>query len=585
MNSNTINIGSLNTENELKLSPTKRLFRMLSLDKKEIFVIYAYAIFNGLINLSLPLGVQAIIGFVISAEFSSSWGILIFIVVLGVALSGIIQILQLSLTELLQRRIFTRASFEFAFRIPRFKMEAISGFYPPELMNRFFDTLNIQKGLSKILIDASTAILQILFGLILLSFYHSFFVFFGIALVGLITLIFFITGPKGLKTSIMESKYKYQVAHWLEELARVMGTFKLAGKTSLPIDKMNYYVSNYLKFRKQHFNILIVQFSNIVAFKTIVTGGLLILGSVLVINQEINLGQFVASEIIILLVLNSSEKLILSMGTIYDVLTGLEKIGQVTDIETEGEEGIDLDEFSKGKGISLELSGLTYKYSDNYKPTINDVSLKVGAGEKVCITGINQSGKSTLISLMSGLYSDYEGSIHYNGIPLGDINIMSFRSVIGDNLGLQDLFIGTLQENITVGKAGIEIEDILWAIEQVGLSDFFKQLPKGLNTEIQPEGQGLSTSTRQKILLARTLAEKPKLIVMDNSLYGLDYEDRKQISSILMGRKADWTLLAVTNDPLMLSKCDKIVTMEYGKIVDVEIQKKKTQRTKKDSNA
>ena len=585
MNSNTINIGSLDISNKTKLSPIKRLFRMLSLDKKEIFVIYAYAIFNGLINLSLPLGVQAIIGFVISAEFSSSWGILIFIVVLGVAVAGIIQILQLTLTELLQRRIFTRSAFEFAYRIPRFKMEAISGFYAPELMNRFFDTLNIQKGLSKILIDTSTSVLQILFGLILLSFYHSFFVFFGFALVALISLIFFITGPKGLKTSIMESKYKYQVAHWLEELARVMGTFKLAGKTNLPIDKMNYYVANYLKFRKEHFKILTLQLSNIVAFKTIVTGGLLILGSILVINQEINLGQFVASEIIILLVLNSSEKLILSMGTIYDVLTGLEKLGQVTDIETEREEGIDLDEVTKGKGISLELTGLTYKYSGNHKPTIDDINLKVDVGEKVCITGVNQSGKSTLISLMSGLYHDYEGSIHFNGIPLGDINIMSFRSVIGDNLGLQDLFFGTLQENITVGKEGIEIEDILWSIEQVGLTDFFKQLPKGLSTEIQPEGQGLSTSIRQKILLARTLAEKPKLIVMDNTLHGLDYEDRKLISAILMDDKADWTLLAVTNDPLMLSKSDKIVTMEYGKIVDLEIKKKKNQTTKKDSNA
>ncbi|MEQ6119348.1 ATP-binding cassette domain-containing protein [Reichenbachiella sp. MALMAid0571] len=574
MNSNTINSESMNVYSDTGFTPIRRLFKMLSLDRREIFIIYAYAIFNGLINLSLPLGVQAIIGFVISAEFSSSWGLLIFIVVLGVATSGIIQILQLSLTELLQRRIFTRASFEFAFRIPRFKMEAISGFYAPELMNRFFDTLNVQKGLSKILIDASTSVLQILFGLVLLSFYHSFFVFFGIVLVGLISLIFLITGPKGLKTSIMESKYKYQVAHWLEELARVMATFKLAGQTNLPLDKMNHYLTNYLKFRKEHFNILILQFSNIVAFKTIVTGGLLVLGSILVINQEINLGQFVASEIIILLVLNSSEKLILSMETIYDVLTGLEKLGQVTDITIESDEGIDLNEITQGKGISLELTGLTYKFANNNKPTINNVNLVVGVGEKICITGVNQSGKSTLLALISGLYNDYEGSIHYNGIPLGDINIMSFRSVIGDNLGLQDLFYGTLEENITVGKEDIKIEDILWAIEQVRLSSFFKSLPKGLNTMIQPEGQGLSTSIKRKILLARTLAEKPKLIVMDHTLQGLDYEDRKHISSILLDPKSNWTLLAVTNDPLMLSKCDKIVTMEHGTIVDIDLRKK-----------
>lgn len=566
----------MNIPTETTFTPIKRLFRMLSLDRREIFVIYAYSIFNGLINLSLPLGVQAIIGFVISAEFSSSWGLLIFIVVLGVATSGIIQILQLSLTELLQRRIFTRASFEFAYRIPRFKMEAVSDFYAPELMNRFFDTLSVQKGLPKLLIDTTTSILQILFGLILLSFYHSFFVFFGIILIGLISLIFFISGSKGLKTSIMESKYKYQVAHWLEELARVMATFKLAGQTNLAIDKMNFYVTNYLNFRKQHFNILILQFANIVAFKTIVTGGLLILGSILVINQEINLGQFVASEIIILLVLNSSEKLILSMETFYDVLTGLEKLGQVTDIEIEGNEGIDLNEITQGKGISLELTGLTYRFANKNKPTIDNLNLKVEVGEKICIIGENQAGKSTLLALISGLFNDYQGSIHFNGIPLGDINIMSFRSVIGDNLGLQDLFFGTLEENITVGKKEIKMEDILWAIEQVRLNDFFKTLPKGLNTMIQPEGQSLSTSIKRKILLARTLAEKPKLIVMDHTLQGLDFEDRKHISSILTDSKNNWTLLAATSDPLMLSKCDKVVTMEHGTIVDIDIKKKVT---------
>lgn len=552
-----------------KLSPLKRFFKMLSLDKREIFIIYAYAIFNGLINLSLPLGVQAIIAFVISAEFSASWGLLIFIVVVGVAASGIIQILQLSLTELLQRRIFTRASFEFAYRIPRFKMEAVTSFYPPELMNRFFDTLNVQKGLPKILIDFSSSTLQILFGLILLSLYHSFFVFFGFLLVGLMVLIFYLSGPKGLKTSILESKYKYQVAHWLEELARVMGTFKLAGETTLPIEKTNEYVANYLKYRKAHFKVLIFQFSNIVAFKTIITGGLLILGSILVINQEINLGQFVASEIIILLVLSSAEKLILTMETVYDVLTGLEKLGQVSDIPLEKEGGLSLSEVAKGAGVSVELHNLSYKFEDGDVQVLDKINLLVKPGEKIAITGNNESGKTTLLSLISGLYHDYEGSILFNGIPFADIDIISFRSVIGDNLNLQDLFHGTLAQNISVGKDDVRVEDILRAIDQVGLNDFLKDLPKGLATMISPEGQGLSDSIKQKLILARTLAERPKIIVMDNALQGLDFEDRKRISNILTSEDQEWTLLAVTNDPLVMSKCDRIITMEYGKIVDI----------------
>ena len=566
MNSNTINIES-NIIESPKLTPLRRFFRMLSLDKREIFMIYAYAIFHGLINLSLPLGVQAIIGLVISAEFSASWGLLIFIVVLGVAVTGVIQVLQLSLTELLQRRIFTRASFEFAFRIPRFKSEALSKFYAPELINRFFDTLTIQKGLSKVLVDFSSSSLQIIFGLILLSFYHPFFVFFGITLLGLISLIFIITGPKGLRTSILESKYKYEVAHWLEELARVMGTFKLAGNTELPLTKTNGLVNNYLKFRKEHFSVLIFQFSNIVAFKTLITAGLLILGSILVINQEINLGQFVASEIIILLVLSSVEKLILSMETVYDVLTGTEKLGQVTDIPIENDEGIDLEQLDLSQGVAVEASGLSYRYADAEGPSLHQIDLKIDAGEKVVITGRNQSGKSTLLSLLSGLYNNYQGSIMFNGIPLRDCNMMSFRSIVGDNLKMQDLFSGTLQENITLGRE-IPVVDILESIKQVGLNPYFRNLPEGLNTMIKPEGLGLSASEKQKIIMARILVQKPKLIITDQVLDVLDFEDRKRISDLLSAEDSGWTLIAVSNDPLLLGNCNRIITMEDGRIVE-----------------
>ncbi len=548
---------------------------MLSLDRKEIFLVYAYAIFSGLINLSLPLGVQAIIGFVNSARFSTSLYLLIAIVVVGVAAAGIIQILQLTMTEILQRRIFVRSAFEFAYRIPRFKMEAVSKFYAPELMNRFFDTLTVQKGLAKILIDFSSSTLQIIFGLVLLSFYHPFFVFFGIILITMIVLIMWFTGPKGLKTSLYESKYKYEVAHWLEEMARVMGTFKLAGETDLPMKKTNLHVEHYLKYRKQHFSVLITQFANIVGFKTVITGGLLILGSVLVVQQEINLGQFVASEIIILLVMNSAEKLIVTLETVYDVLTGIEKLGQVTDVPLEDTKGRNLAEIVGEKGLSVELNNLSYTHPNSDDQVLKNISFKIEAGERVAIVGVNQSGKSTLLSIISGLLHNYSGSVLFNGIPLRDIEVTSLRSVIGDNLGEQDLFNGTLEENISVGKEDISLDDMLWAIEMVGLNEFFKKLPKGLSTVINPEGQGLSSSIKQKIILARTFAEHPKMVVMDSVMNGLDQTDKKRIYDLITARKNKWTLIVVSDDEDMLKQCDKIIYLDNGEIVDVKQNTKK----------
>ncbi len=286
---------------EKELTPVQRLFRLLGNEKKDIGYIYLYAIVIGLISLSLPLGIQAIINLISGGMLFSSVYLLLFVVIGGVLVSGIMQIVQITLVETLQQRIFAKAAFEFTYRIPRVKTESLLGYYPPELMNRFFDVLTVQKALPKILIDITGALLQIILGIMLLSFYHPFFIAFGIVTLFIITLIVYANGPKGLQTSLVESKYKYKVAQWLEDIARSLTTFKLSGAANLPMEKMDGLVNNYLVYRKKHFKILKVFFWNAVGFKTLVIGGLLILGTFLVVDRQISLGQFVATEIIIVL--------------------------------------------------------------------------------------------------------------------------------------------------------------------------------------------------------------------------------------------------------------------------------------------
>ena len=354
-------------ESSKLLTPIKRFFNLLKVDKQEIVSIYIYALFSGIITLSIPLGIQAIISFITSGEVSSSWIVLVVFVVLGVGLTGVMQIMQLTITENLQQKIFTRSAFEFAYRIPRMKMEAIDQSYMPELVNRFFDTLSIQKGLPKILMDFSSASLQIIFGLILLSLYHPFFIMFSFVLILIVYLIFKFTTPQGLKTSLKESTYKYEVAHWLEELARANSTFKLAGRTDLPMQRTDEKVSQYLTHRKAHFKTLLMQYINLVGFKMVIAAGLLLIGGLLVINQQMNIGQFVASEIIIILVLASVEKLILSMETIYDVLTAIEKVGSITDIPLEKDEGSPI-HFEEGEAIAIKARDLSFQFKDKIIP-------------------------------------------------------------------------------------------------------------------------------------------------------------------------------------------------------------------------
>lgn len=234
-------------------------------------------------------------------------------------------------------------------------MEALYRHYAPELMNRFFDIVSVQKGLSKILIDFSTATIQIIFGLTLLSFYHPFFILFSLLLIVVVLIIIRVSIPSDMETSLKESKYKYAVAHWLEETARAATTFKLAGDSPLPMQRADGHIKDYLGARDAHFLVLMRHYSLLVVFKVLVATGLLAIGGILVMEQRMNIGQFVAVEIIILLVMSSVEKLILSIETIYDVLTSLEKIGQVTDLELENAEGIAMSASAEWKGMYIEL--------------------------------------------------------------------------------------------------------------------------------------------------------------------------------------------------------------------------------------
>lgn len=316
-------------------TPVQRLLRLLGTERKDIGYIYLYAMVTGLISLSLPLGIQAVFNLVSGGLVFSSVYVLIGLVILGVLAAGLLLVGQMTLVEVLQQRIFAKAAFEFTYRLPRIEPKALSAYYPPELMNRFFDVLTIQKGLPKLLIDLTAAAVQILFGIILLSFYHPVFLAFGLFTL-LVTLgISWVYGPSGLRTSLNESKYKYKVVAWLEDLARDLPVYRHREDALQPIEHMDELVANYVAQRSAHFRVLKRFFYSAVAFKTVVTGGLLILGTTLVVGREMTLGQFVAAELVIVLITNSVEKLISGIDTVFDMLTAVEKIATVTDLPLE----------------------------------------------------------------------------------------------------------------------------------------------------------------------------------------------------------------------------------------------------------
>jgi ATP-binding cassette, subfamily B, bacterial len=546
-----------------KKSPVARILHLLKLERTEISAIYFYAIMNGLIQLSLPVGIQAIIGYVLGASMRASLVVLIALVVMGVLIAGIMQVNQMKIIEKIQQKLFVRYSFAFANHIPHLDMKKNDSVYLPELVNRFFDIPVLQKGLSKVLLDIPTAVIQIMFGLILLSFYHPAFILFGIVLVAILILILQFTGGRGLETSIQKSKYKYKVAAWLEEMARILISVKLSKSHDLHLKKADDEVTNYLDARNNHFKVLLFQFNVLVVFKTIITAAMLIVGTMLMVKQQLTVGQFIAAEIVILLVLNSVEKLIINLSSIYDTLTAVEKLAELTDkpIETDGS----LQLLPGENGLKLEMKDLSFSYNDE-KNILNDVSLIINANAKVCITGKDSAGKSTLLKVMTGTYTDFKGTFLIDGVPINNYNLDSLRTQTGVLLNQQDIFQGTVLDNITLGNASVDLAEIKSLASTTGLSTFIASLKNGYDTMLHPTGRRLPRNVVQKILLVRALVAKPRLLLLEEPWLNFQDKYRKQIIELLISQPHT-TVVVVSNDEDFKKLCSQqIIVNENGGI-------------------
>ena len=548
-------------------NPYQRFWELLKPDKKEIYQVYTYAIFKGIIALSLPLGIQSIINLIQAGRVSTSWAILIGVVTFGIAMGGYMQIMQMRIMETIQQKIFTRAAFDFTYRIPKISFSKLNKYYAPELVNRFFDIVTLQKSVAKIIIDFSTGILQIVFGLILLSLYHSFFIVFSVLLILLIYIIIKLTSKKGMQTSLEESKYKFQVVSWLEELARSKDSFKLAGATDLPQTKTDERVTGYLNSRESHFQVMKTQYFLLLTFKILVALGLLVIGGLLVLNQKMNIGQFVAAEIIILLVIDSAEKLILNLENIFDTLTSLEKIGEVFDLELDNHnQSIIANENIQG-AIKVELNSVEFTYPGRNENVLRGINFEFKPNNNYCISGNNGSGKSTLIHLISGLYQPQKGTVCLNGLPLGNYNIPELYKKIGNGLNEETIFEGTFYENITLGRDFVASADVFWALDKLLLSDYIKMLPNGLETRIDISGHKLSKSVIQKIIIARSIVNHPKLLLLESHLDSIEDLERQQIIDFLTDKNNGWTFIVISNDSYLKQKSDSVIKMEAGKII------------------
>ncbi|MDO8995790.1 MAG: ATP-binding cassette domain-containing protein [Sediminibacterium sp.] len=542
------------------MGAARKILELLSLDKKDVSSIYAFAILAGILSLAMPLGIQTIIGFVLAGSLSTSIVVLIVLVVAAVIIYGLLQVRQLQVTEKIQQKIFVRYSFEFADRLPKMNIEKLDAYYLPELVNRFFDTVSLQKAVEKLLLDVPAAIIQIFFGLILLSFYHPVFIAFGavLALIGYLIMRF--TLPAGFQASIEASDQKFATAAWLEEMARVIKSFKYSRGTELNIRKTDGIVSNYLEARTSYFKVLLTQYWSLIMFKVLITAAMLIVGAVLLVDQQINIGQFIAADIVILSIIASVEKLILNMDKVYDVLTSVEKLSKITESEIETQGSVHLSDTNRGVSVLFENVGFVY---GNQSKALEGLQLDIAAGDKVCIMGESGSGKSTILRLLTGAFKNFSGSILVDGIPMGNYNLQSVRSQTGILLSQQDIFHGTIWENITMGSSQIQYDEVTDLVNRCGLTSFIQSLPKGYDTLLDPTGKRLNSKIRQDILLLRALLGKKRLLLLEEPLNFLEKRYKQNIQDYIFSEE-NATVIIATNDVEIAARCNKVIYLQDG---------------------
>jgi ATP-binding cassette, subfamily B, bacterial len=541
-----------------------RVLHVIQPERKEISAIYFFAVLYGIIQLSLPLGIQSIVNFVMAQTFSTSLWILIGLVVLGVLISGVLQVNQMKINEKIQQQLFVRYSFHFANHIPKIDIKGIDGYHLPELVNRFFDVVSLQKGLSKLLLDIPIASIQIVFGLVLLSAYSSIFIAFGFALILLLYLILRFTASSGLASSMLESDYKYKVAGWLEEVARILPTFKFNIPHHLHLKRVDENLDGYLSAKTKHFKILLIQYWSLIIFKILITSAMLIVGVVLLVNRQLNIGQFVAAEIVILVVLTSVEKFIVSLDNVYDVLTSIEKLNKVLEKPVEKEGSLDIADKPNGYELGLNDVSIGFLAKDN---VLKNISFTLPASKTMCVMGESGSGKSLVLKLFTGIYNDYEGQILVDRLPIHNYRLDSLHSVIGIKLNSRDIFTGTVYENITMGNGDIQPHDISDLAGKLGFEALLQQFGLGLDEPLEIGGKKLPQLAKNQVLLLRALIDHPSIVLLETPFEGMDESMQQKVANYLLNMPSKPTLIVVSNKKEFAAQCDYCMQLENGQML------------------
>jgi len=534
--------------------PIRRVFQLVRTEGHDLWVVLVYAAGIGLVSLAVPIAVASLVNTVAFGTVLQQVFVLTFFVLVGLSFEGIMASMQFLVVELLQRRVFVRVAIDLAHRLPKMRSDAHDDNNVPELLNRFFDVVTVQKTAASLLLEGLALVLQAVIGTVLLAFYHPALLAFDAVLVLGILLILFPLGHDAIPTSIEESKGKYAVAAWLQELGRFPQTFRAEGSRDYAVERMRSLTQGYLSARATHFRIVMRQQIGSRALKAILSAALLGLGGWLVSERALSVGQLAAAELIVSAVLAGVAKFSKQLDAWYDLVTAVDKLGHLVDLPIESAGGAPLPPSRQDGRLGLELLDVGYRYADG-GAALQGVTLRVAPGERAAVVGVSTAGKSTLARLAVGLRSPSQGVVRVDGADVRELSPDALHRTT-ELVHRPEIFDGTIYDNVAVGSAEVSAEDVRVALRAVGLEDAVAAFAEGVHTRLQPGGRPFSSAQAWRLMFARAIARRPRLLVIDDALDGLDDETIAGVLPALLDRAAPWTLLLLTHRADLARRCD-----------------------------
>lgn len=532
--------------------PFARLRNLLRPEWSDIWSVLAFALIAGLLTLATPIAVESLVNTVAFGTLLQPVLILAIILFAFLGLQGLVRALQTYIVEIIQRRMFARVAADLAYRLPRARAESFDGRYAPELVNRFFDVVTLQKVSAQILLDGVTLLLSTLVGMAVIAFYHPWLLGFDLVLLALIGFTIFVLGRGAVHSSVVESKKKYLMAAWLQDLSRCPTAFKADGGAEFALERTDQILDTYLRARQLHFRILFRQIIFALFLQATASTVLLGLGGWLVIEGELTLGQLVASELIVTVIVGSFAKLGKHMESFYDLLASVDKLGQLFDVPIERTDG--LLTFGTGGPAAVKLRHVFYGYTGR-KPLFEDLSFEIEPGSRVALTGTPGSGKSTLIDLILAQRSPTLGNLLIDGVDPRELRADVIRHAVAIARHAE-IFEGTVAENIILGRPGITRHEAQKVIAELGFYDAIQALPEAFDTRLTSAGRPLSDTQLQLLILARALVGRPRLLLLDGVLDELPDDVQDRVLATLDARRSELTTIIATGRESVKSWCD-----------------------------